>query len=183
MAEERRSPEQFFNLKATRQVVTTIDGHRTPSTSILPMEDNEGYITLYAILPLWPGMAQYYYDAIEHVAHVYRYTLVALILPYPAVTPDNQINSEPLLVVEKTKSILLEQPSIPNDHPEILQYVLSREVVAGNQFDIALALDRPTIFLISHNGMYIERLVAPTMETLERRVKVYESVMEEGSDL
>lgn len=182
MAEEKKHPEQFFNLKATRQVVTN-DDRGVVSTSTMSMEDNEGYITLYAILPIRPGMAQYYYDAIEHVAQVYRYTLVAMILPYPAVTPDDGIDGETLSAVAKSKSILLEQPSTLSDQPDILRYLLSREVVAGNQFDSTLALDRPTIFLISHNGMYIERLVAPTMETLERRVKVYESVMEEGPDL
>jgi hypothetical protein len=185
MAEERSSPEQFFNLKATRQVV--VNDRRDANSLTMSMDDNEGYITLYAILPLIQGMAQYYYDAIEHVANVYRYTLVAMILPYPTLTPNDEDATDSvkniLIPVEKSKSILLQQPPTHRDHPDVLQYILTREVVAGNHFDIALALDRPTIFLISHNGMYIERLVAPTMETLERRVKVYEQVMEEGPDL
>lgn len=183
MAEERGEPEQLFNLEATRQIRRN-DGSGSSVTAPYLMENNEGYITLYAVLPLLPGMAQYYYDAVEHMAHVYQYTLVAMILPFPVTTDDGKSKPTAILTpVEKPRSILLEQPSTPGDHPEVLKYLLSRQIVAGNQFDVALDLDRPTVFLVSHDGMYIERLVAPTMETLERRVKVYEHVMSGRPDL
>jgi hypothetical protein len=206
MAEERSDPEQFFNLKATaiRQRIGNHDGGSSTGgggspggTTVISMEDNEGYITLYAVLPLLRGMAQYYYDAIEHIARVYKYTLVPMILPYPATATSSssddgdartESDASPVALspVPGSKSILLQPPPTPSadDQPDVLKYVLSRQVVAGNHFDgDTLALDRPTIFLISHNGMFIERLVAPTMETMERRIKVYEHVMEERPDL
>ena len=39
----------------------------------------------------------------------------------------------------------------------------------------------PNIFLISHTGMFIERLVSPTMEMIERRLKVHLRAMDEPS--
>ena len=61
MAEQRHDPDQFYNF----QVVTSKGKTHT-------LEDHEGYITIVAIVPLLPGVAQYYYDVIEHMSHVYK---------------------------------------------------------------------------------------------------------------
>lgn len=163
MAEEREDPEQFYQLEVTKSKGDTYS-----------LEDNEGYITIFAVLPLLPGMAQYYYDAIEHMSHVYKYTLVPMILPYRT----DRANLALIQPVKIAKSMLLKTMSTSDEtNNDALNYLLSRPVAAGNNQDLELAKDRPTIFLISHNGMFIERLVAPTMETMERRVKVYEQAM------
>ena len=39
----------------------------------------------------------------------------------------------------------------------------------------------PNIFLISHTGMFIERMVSPTTEMIERRLKVHLRAMDEPS--
>ena len=158
MAEERDDPEAFYLLEATR--------HNGKS---MTLEDNEGYVTLFAVLPLLPGMAPYYYDAIEHMAQVYKYTLVPMILPI--AVDDSNLKSLPQRPDGKT--ILLQNGGVNNP---VLQYLLSRKMVAGNA-EIQFSLDRPTIFLVSHTGMFIERLVAPTMEVMERRLKVHEWAM------
>ncbi|KAG7367938.1 hypothetical protein IV203_030681 [Nitzschia inconspicua] len=164
MAEERDDPEQFYHLTTTKS-----DG------SPFSLEDNEGYVTLFAALPLLPGMAQYYYDAIEHIAQVYKYTLVPMI--FPIVMEGNGNNSLDALPPKmNSKTILLENGSISNP---VLQYLVTRQVVAGNPA-LKLTLDRPTIFLVSHTGMYIEQLAAPSMELMERRIKVHEWAMSKG---
>jgi hypothetical protein len=160
MAEERDDPEQFYLLEATK--------HNGKS---ITLENNEGYVTLFAVLPMLPGMASYYYDAIEHIAEVYKYTLVPMILPITVEESSKGLQS--LLPKSNSKTIVLENGSI--SHP-ILQYLRTRQVVAGNQA-LQFTLDRPTIFLVSHTGMYIEQLAAPTMELLERRIKVHEWAM------
>lgn len=160
MAEERGDPEQFYLLEATQS-----DGES------ITLEDNEGYVTLFAVLPLLPGMAPYYFDAIEHIAQVYKYTLVPMILPLSVEGNSDSLDALPTKISSKTT--VLEKGS--TSHP-ILQYLRTRQVVAGNQ-GLELTLDRPTIFLVSHTGMYIEQLAAPTIELLERRIKVHEWAM------
>jgi hypothetical protein len=160
MAEERADPEQFYLLETTKR-----DG------KVLSLEGNEGYVTLFAALPLLPGMAPYYYDAIEHIAAVYKYTLVPMI--FPIEVKGNSTSLDALPHKDNSKTIVLENGSRSNP---ILQYLLTRQIVAGNQA-IQFKLDRPTIFLVSHTGMYVEQLPAPTMELLERRIKVHEWAM------
>jgi hypothetical protein len=160
MAEERSNPDQFYLLEITKR-----DG------TVISLEDNEGYVTLFAALPLLPGMAPYYYDSIEHIAEVYKYTLVPMILPIPVEEGGVSLDSLPFKAYSKT--ILLENGFSSNP---VLQYLLTRQVVAGNQ-SLEFTLDRATIFLVSHTGMYIEQLPAPTMELLERRIKVHEWAM------
>jgi hypothetical protein len=169
MAEERDDPEQFFNLN----VETTSRGSDGPAYS---MENNEGYITLFAVLPLLRGVSQYYYDAIEHMSHVYKYTLVPIVFPYRTDQATMALISQ---AQNSRTKVLLSGPSSSDDNPNMntLKYLLTRTIVAGNNEDLELATDRPTIFLISHDGMFIERLIAPTMETIERRIKVYEQAM------
>ena len=169
MAEERDDPEQFFNL----HVVSS-------KGSVHSLENNEGYITLFAVVPMMRGVSQYYYDVIEHIRMVYKYTVVSIVYPYQnpksatisLIRPANDA---------KTITLMSGPPPSSDDddgNTVTLNYLLSRTIVAGNDRDVELATDRPTIFLISHDGMFIERLVAPTMETIERRIKVYEQAMD-----
>ena len=189
MAEERDDPQQFFNLH-----VTTSKGTR------YSLENNEGYITLFAVVPMMKGVSQYYYDVIEHISMVYKYTLVSIVYPYQNPKSATISFIRPTKNEEKVaKTILLMSGPPPSPSPAeassssssssssgdvdsntlTLKYLLSRTIVAGNNRDVLeLATDRPTIFLISHDGMYIERLIAPTMETIERRIKVYEQAMD-----
>jgi hypothetical protein len=164
MAEERDDPDKFFQM----DIVTK------PKGKITSLEGNEGYLTLFAVVPLLPGMAQYYYEAIEHIAQVYKYTLVPMVLPYQVSTTDLEDNdAQEIKVIPNAKVILLETGESSR---LVLDYLLQRPVVAGN-YQLTGNLDRPTIFLVSHTGMYIERIVSPSMESLERRIKVHEQSM------
>lgn len=162
MAEERDDPEQFYHLEATKS-----DG------KYFSLEENEGYVTLFAVLPLLPGMASYYYDVIEHIAQVCKYTLVPIILPVEIEGNNHGLDALPSKAHPKT--IVLENGTATSHHP-IVHYLLTRRVAAGNQ-SLQLTMDRPAIFLVSHTGMFIEHLASPTMELLERRIKVHEWAM------
>jgi hypothetical protein len=206
MAEERSDPEQFYELYAKRVTAGTTYN----KGSDMSLENNEGYITLYAVLPMLPGMAEYYYDAIEHIAQVYKYTIVAMILPYYVGGDDSTPSSSASILQSivksrssgephgkketKAKSILLAAYDVQQKaHNGVLEYLLSREVVAGildpqnpdrhYDNDNTLLITRPNIFLVSHTGMFIERVVSPTMEMIERRIKVHELAMENSFEL
>ena len=149
-----------------------------------------------------PGMAEYYHDAIEHIAQVYKYTLVVMIQPIYDSSKDldeeipwssasilesiarSRITSDSDDKEKTLKSILLTGYDIKQKpENEVLEYLLTREVVAGVQnpddSDDNLLSTRPNIFLVSHTGMYIERVVSPSMERIERRIKVHELGMED----
>mmetsp|Transcript_30849 Transcript_30849/g.33183 ORF Transcript_30849/g.33183 Transcript_30849/m.33183 type:complete len:260 (+) Transcript_30849:51-830(+) len=191
MAEERNKPEQLYDLYVKRSVATT-----NTDDDVISLEDNEGYITLYAVIPMLPGMAQYYYDAIEHIAHIYKYTLVAMILPCYDKSASSPSSSILQSIIDsssgdnnnkKTKSILLEEHEIGGTKPNpVLKYLLSREIVAGNSNfsnnNESVLMTRPNIFIISHTGMFIERIVSPTIEMIERRLKVHILAMDERSE-
>jgi len=205
VAEERSDPEQFYELHAKRVTAGTTYN----KGSDMSLEDNEGYITLYAVLPMLPGMAEYYYDAIEHIAQVYKYTVVAMIQPMIQQDDSKPSSSTSILqsIVEsrnsgethskketKAKSILLTGYDIQQKaHNGVLAYLLTREVVAGildpqnpdrhYDNDNTLLITRPNIFLVSHTGMFIERVISPTMEMIERRIKVHELAMENSFEL
>ena len=200
MAEERNDPEQFYELHVEK--VEAGASYNVRKGTSRSLEDNEGYITMYAVLPMLPGMAEYYYHAIEHIAQVYKYTVVAMILPYYDTTDENhdaisilESIAESRNAFEKPKSILLtgyDARGQPDN--EVLEYLQSREVVAGTldprdgdnsseNDDDALLLTRPNIFLVSHTGMFIERVVSPTMKMIERRIKVHELAMKDSHEL
>jgi len=209
MAEERSNPENFYELHAKR--VPEAAGMSDNKGSDMTLEENEGYITLYAVLPMLPGMAEYYHDAIEHISQVYKYTLVAMILPYYDTIDDSISSSTSTSILQsiiesrkagkthgkketKAKSILLEGYDIQQKSGnEVLEYLLTQKVVAGTLYpqsddnytdnDNMLLITRPNIFLVSHTGMFIERIVSPSMEIIERRIKVHELAMEDKLEL
>lgn len=200
MAEERSEPEQFFELNV-QKVPVAADANINRGED-MSLEDNEGYITLYAVVPMKPGIGKYYYEAIEHIAHVFKYTVVAMILPYYDTRKENGAlffpdGSSSVSIANriiksrspgKTKSILLTGYDVrQNPDNKVLEYLLSRDVVAGkmhpeviegNIEDDKLLAAGPNIFLVSQTGMYVERMVTPTIELLERRIKVHELALE-----
>ena len=153
MAEERSDAERFYELRTKR---ASTAGSSSDDGSGISLEENEGYITMYAVLPMLPGMAQYYYNAIEHIAHVYKYTLMAMILPLYNTAEErddtglstNSSSSTAILrsILDSrkdagnnnkknvgTKSIVLEghDANRQESDNEILEYLRTREVVAG----------------------------------------------------
>jgi hypothetical protein len=168
-------PEDLYRLQVTK--------HEHDGTSKLELEDFEGYVTMYAVLPLLPGMAQFYYELLEHVQGIYKYTVQTLVEPHkvvPDVVVDDSTNSndddDDMSILEplpNAKTILL-QPSQNNEASDLLQYMLEAgELMAGNDYGSTFHGDRVTIFLVSADGKFIERLISPTMTLLERRIAVF----------
>ena len=150
----------------------------------IEFEDLDGYVTVFAIVPLYPGMAHYYYEMLEHVQSVFPYTVETLIQP---LRLDNDEHKDVTLVpptADKTKPskvmILPEANANANEnkrYPSQLEYLLSIEPQMGSD-DKTFYNDRVTIFIISMDGLYIERSISPPMGELEGRLKVYLEQME-----
>jgi hypothetical protein len=154
-----KDPEDFFRMQVTKQNGNTLE-----------LEDFEGYVTLYAVIPLMPGMAQFYYEMLEHVQTIFPYTVETLVAPY--ITSSNVRNNNNDVTItphKEPKTILLQVEKEPTP---VLEYLMNAEIVAGND-DTDLLMDRVTIFIVTVDGMFIERLTSPTMRLLERRVSVF----------
>ena len=156
MKENQHDPEIFFQMQVTKQDGKSLD-----------LEDFEGYVTLYATIPLIPGMSQFYYEMLEHVQGIFPYTIETLVAPYNISLADEVCVS--ITPRQEPKTILLKEVIEPSP---VLEYLVNAEIVAGND-EAALLLDRVTIFIVSTDGVYIERLISPTMPLLERRVSVF----------
>lgn len=172
MAEIHDDPEAFFQLTVTKAE----DG------KTLSLENYEGYVTVFAVVPTaYTGMAKFYYDMLEHIAAVYPFTVQFIVLPWQSSKDDNTEEGgdiDDLFAPHrytKPKVVLLEQVAAsarPTHHPA-LEYLLNAKIVAGNGEDTELKDDRVTTFLVSSDGMFVERLVSPTITLLERRLGVY----------
>ncbi len=161
MAEIHQDPEIFFQMEVT-----------PAADSDLSLEDFEGYVTIYAVIPThFPGMAKFYYDMLEHIASVYPFTVQFLVLPWQSQddTTNDMNDLFALQRYQKRHAVILEPVFQPTT---VLNYLLEAKIVAGND-NAYLKEDRVTIFLVSSDGIYVERLLSPTITLLERRIGVY----------
>jgi hypothetical protein len=131
---------------------------------ILELEDFEGYVTLYAIIPLMQGMAQFYYEMLEHVQLIFPYTVEVLVAPYNVGRSEVKIKPH-----EKPKTILLKEEKEPTP---MMAYLNQAKTTHGN-VENRLYFDRVTIFLVASDGMFVERVVSPTMSLLEQRISSF----------
>ena len=118
---ETEEPESFWELE-----VKVSDGKK------MSFERYEGYVTLVVVLPLMPGMAQYYYDMLEHIHKVYPFTIEIIVIPVRREDhPDLQ-----LTVPEKSKILVLPELTRDGDKIEsspVLEY-LEGVIAAENNF-------------------------------------------------
>eukprot|EP00980_Cylindrotheca_fusiformis_P002912 scaffold675_cov103-Cylindrotheca_fusiformis.AAC.23 len=177
----RMEDSAFFDQSVTRQD----NGKR------LSLEDFEGYVTLYAILPLVPN-AQYYYEMLEHVHEIFPYTVEILAMPYQVPSPDEDQDQQQQ---EDQKAALIDDFIItPHDNPKVrflqqetrpdlLYYLWESNVYAGEEVMANIPNDRASIYIISADGMFVERLISPSLTDLERRIIVYLKQLEQHREL
>ena len=148
-------PESFYQLEFTTHEGKTFD-----------LVDYEGYVTLFAAVPLLPGMSQYYYELIHHVQNIFPYTLETIVQPLHA-EEQNGIHIKPHT---NTPVVLLKETTVSAGQ---LDYFLNQiRPIAGSE-SLDIRMDRVTFFIVSTDGKHIERLISPTMKMLERRVQVF----------
>jgi hypothetical protein len=143
---------------------------------------SRGKVTMFAFLPLWEGHGQYNYELLELVRTLYPETTEALLLPidihdYELTHPRFELkpygeHKDYMDKGAKQVHILPEvKPQDIGSHRflKFVQSLLHRSGAAN--FDVYT--DRPAIFVVSSDGTLVDRLVAPTLETLQATVEKY----------
>ena len=122
-----------------------------------------GSVTLVAVLPLLPGMAQFYVDLLHQVKKD-NPTIECVVLPFtqdPDVSIQMPPNSPCLLLETFTHESLAQCP--------IVKYF----EVAERRQAIPVANDRAIFYLKDHTDTYNEKRITPTHERLDRLVASY----------
>lgn len=159
-------PESFYQLEFTTHEGRTFD-----------LEDYQGYVTLFATVPLVPGMAQYYYDMVHYIQTIFPYTLETIVQPLGRKS--NGARSRGVQITPRTESkvALLKTASLKFDDFDYFKKQI--RPVAGSE-DLGILMDRVTFFIISTNGKHVERLISPTMKMLSSRVQVFLKELDEN---
>jgi hypothetical protein len=148
----------------------------TTGKSISMAKRTERKVTLFALIPMWEGEAQYFYELLEEVRSMYKDDTTAFMLPIH-VDDDEPSEIVPLKLEDDEqdkKMVTILQDVLPEhlmQHP-FLKFVQSLSQVSGfANFDVYT--DRPVIFAISADGNTVERMVSPTLATLEQAILKY----------
>lgn len=160
---EPDDPEEFWEVK------TPLSNGKQ-----LSMDRFEGYVTLVLIIPLMPGMAQYYYDMLEHILTVHPYSLEIIVSPIRKESyPDYQLK----LPDKKSKIIML--PEIEREggliNPNPLLKYLEDSITKGKAFAFT---DRVTAYIVSVSGGFIERHTTPSLEFMLEWIAHYLTEMD-----
>jgi hypothetical protein len=135
----------------------------------------EGYVTVIAILPMLPGMAFYYYEMMETLHSQFDPKVEFVILPIDVgegvhikIRPDNP------------KVVILEEETAIETHPWV-QHLMSIRPRSGaatkdhhdQVVQVDLPTDRLTVYVVSSDGYFVERMTVPTMAALKRTIAIY----------
>jgi hypothetical protein len=139
----------------------------------ISMAKTEGKVTLFALIPTWEAEAQYFYELLEEVRSMYNEDTTAFVLPIFIAEGDEQpFEIAPFEEQDKKVTILQDvRPENLMQHP-FLMYAQTLSHVSGfATFDVYT--DRPVIFAVSADGNTVERMVSPTLATLEQAILKY----------
>ena len=150
------NPNALWELPTTTTTLRTHQGQRISSDWF------KGHVTVFAITPLLPGMAVYFYELLEHLHSVFAPKVEFVMLPIDL----NKGLHIPLR--ETPKVVVLEEESSIDSHPWV-QHLISikpRKGAATKDHrdeiqQLPLHTDQVTIYIVSADGCYVERLISP----------------------
>jgi hypothetical protein len=145
----------------------------------------EGYVLVVAIVPLLPGMAVYYYEMMEQLHSIFvpqvEFVIIPMDLEYGIHIPQRQ----------KGKVVILEEESVVTaleKHPWIqhLSSIRPRSGLGTREgakeenviLQRPIQADRVTFYIVSADGYYVESLISPTMELLQKKIILYQKTMD-----
>jgi hypothetical protein len=152
---------------------------RTVTGDRIQADRFEGSVLVIALLPLLPGMAKYYYDMMEALHEKFRPKVEFIILPID-VGEGIHLKLRP-----QSSVVVLEEESAILSHPWVqhLWGVKPRSGAAskdhrGEIVQVELPTDRLTIYLVSADGYFVERMTVPTMAVLQKQISIYLRTMD-----
>jgi hypothetical protein len=142
----------------------TAEGKKLPMSRVA-----QGKVTFVGIVPLWQAQAQYFYELMDHVKSLKSDRTEAMILPL-YVEDKEPVSIKPKEGEEVTILKTIQTEDLMSH--SFMSFLRSLKHTSGFEtFDIYL--DRPVFFAISHDGSVVERMVAPTKDTLLAAVEKY----------
>ena len=146
----------------------------------------EGYVLVFATVPLLPGMAVYYYEMMAHLHRVFNPKAEFVLLP---IDLGHEIH---LKVREKDngKVVVLDEEladTVTETHPWVkhLSSIRPRSGFGTKDYGDGetieqrpLQLDRVSVYIVSADGYFVEQLIVPTMSKLKEKIRVYTKTMD-----
>ncbi len=134
----------------------------------------EGFVTVVAIVPLLPGMAFYYYEMMETLHTQFDPKVEFVIIPID-LGEGIHIRLHP-----KPNVVILEEETAVETHSWV-QHLTSIKPRSGaatkNHRDevvqVDLPTDRLTVYVVSSDGYFVERMTVPTMAMLQRTIAIF----------
>ena len=158
----------------SRDALWEVGTLRTFSGRRVDADRFEGYVTVISLLPLLPGMAFYYYEMMEHLHTVFSPTVEFVVIP---IDVGEGIHIKPHA---QPNVVVLEEESAIHTHPWVqhLHSIQPRSGTAetdhtGGTRQMELPTDRLTVYIVSADGYFVERLTVPTLATLQRTISTY----------
>jgi hypothetical protein len=135
---------------------------------LLEIENFEGYVFIYAVVPLLPGMGQFYYELLEHIRSVYQLSTTSVLLPVH-VHDDDKSPAMKIQSHDESNSILLkESKEVP---PGLMKYLTDSKHIVGSD-ETEISYDRVTIYMFSADGIFFQRLISPTLKALRSGIDI-----------
>jgi hypothetical protein len=176
---------------------------RTLSGQRIHAERFEGSVMVIALLPLLPGMAKYYYEMMEVLHEKFFPKVECIIIPidvgegiHLSPRPSSQV------VIFEEESSLLSHPWVQHLHaviprsgaasrkdptvpPPATTTTTTTTTMGGavQLQQVELPTDRLTVYLVSADGYFVERMTVPTMAVLQRQIAMYLRTMDYHADL
>lgn len=145
----------------------------------------EGYVLVVAIVPLLPGMAVYYYEMMEHLHAVFAPHVEFVIIP---------LDLEHGIHIQQRKDggkvVVLEEESVVTaleSHPWVRHLssikprsgLGTKEGGTGDEIlQRPIQTDRVTFYIVSADGYYVECLISPSMDLLQRKIALYQKTID-----
>ena len=156
-----------------------------PHGDLIDADRFEGYVLVLAIVPLLPGMSVYYYDMMEFLHKVFVPTVEFVLLPidhdhgiHIKMREERNGNGGKVVVLEEESAI-----TVTKTHPWIKHLISIKPRsglgARGEEDGVTtieqrpLQTDRVTIYIVSADGFYIERLISPSMNKLKQKIRTY----------
>ena len=171
---------------------------RTLSGQRIHAERFEGSVMVIALLPLLPGMAKYYYEMMEVLHKKFFPKVECIILPIDVgegihLSPRP---SSPVVILEE-ESALLSHPWVRHLHSVIPRSgaasrkessstpdnISSSDKEPSELQQVELPTDRLTMYLVSADGYFVERMTVPTLAVLQQQIAIYLQTMDYHADL
>jgi hypothetical protein len=146
------------------------------------MSQNKGKVTVFAIIPLMNSQAQYMYELLEEVKERFATPMVDVVAtpmfieeavsieqdPMTGKLSVSGVTFQPYPMDQRVSLLQMSTPETIGAHP-FLGYLPKLYLQSGfSGFDVYT--DRTVVFVISNDARTVERLVMPSLDSLEKTI-------------